>query len=50
MRGLWEAGVPAEEVEAFQPRYLMMAAMYWGWLWSGYLWWELVQLTRRHSP
>jgi len=88
MGGLWEAGVPADEVDAFQRRYLWVfqgrrlgggwfffglalvatvinwllmpappfweglkvavigfyalmvtAAMYWGWLWGGRLWW-----------
>ena len=97
MVGLWEAGVPIEEIGAFQRRYLLVfqgrrlgggwfflglalaatvinwllmpappfweglkvavigfyalmvtAAMYWGWLWGGRLWWGLAQLCGRY--
>lgn len=96
IKGLWEAGVDVEEVEAFQRRFLAVlqgrgwgsgwlflglalggtavnwllvppdgmweggkiavigfyallatAAMYWGWLWGGRLWWGLVQMDRQ---
>ncbi|MCS7220080.1 MAG: zf-HC2 domain-containing protein [Anaerolineae bacterium] len=29
---------------------LATAAMYWGWLWGGRLWWGLAQLAQQHSP
>lgn len=95
MEGLWAAGLPAEQVEAFQRRYLAIlqgqgvggiwlflglalamnlgnwwlappaqvgeglkaygiglyalwvtAAMYWGWLWGGRLWWGMGRLVQ----
>ncbi|MGQ9490635.1 MAG: zf-HC2 domain-containing protein [Anaerolineae bacterium] len=97
MEGLWAAGLPAEQVEAFQRRYLAIlqgqgvggiwlflglalvaslgnwwlappaqvgeglkaygigfyalwatAAMYWGWVWGGRLWWGLGRLVQAH--